>query len=683
MTVPLDITVDEEGGVPERREYAYIPRADYEAFNQAGRDMNGVQTGSVYGDIINMRGSSEGPELLVRIATEEEKGQVRAEFVRPEKFDEAERKIAINHVVLLCGKGTGRTFAGRRLLDSHGVTEIIDLNPDRLLGSISESDLRRGEGYLWDASELGGHPFTHWEFDRVAAMVRGLECRLVIVLDNRRQAPAEAARYIVSLTPPDPVEVAVAILDHRCSDAGEQAKQVLKCDLASALAAGDPPQKAVRAALLAMEVAEDKRTAADALRALSEDIEDVVAASFESWSTTEYSMSLAVALLEHHSFDEVAAYARKLDDMIRQAELPKDIPLPPQQMFAMSRNKLLNDIHAVVDKREHPRRPGLYEETVRFARQDWADAVLRHVWREYYVAQTVLRDWMCAPTLLERFRGASERALCTLITGVPAHDSLRLVDHLASRHSVAQRELAVRVLNRLADAHGLRPSVEQILEQWVSFGSVYRHWTAALVYGSSFSQHDLDQALVQLTCLGHSSNERVQNAVVQGVLDLLSRRDARDRVLNTVVAWLSRSSFTRSDGLHTVALAVAMGVVGFSSESAPVTADSALLAEAYPEQVCVLAEAVFDDQQFGPIALTKLSWLARMADLELRRESDWSTMPASAQLLRLVSLLSPDLRWWARRRMAAALGRQYPTKRTEIRRIFRIAGKLRARGAQR
>ena len=145
-----------------------------------------------------------------------------------------------------------------------------------------------------------------------------------------------------------------------------------------------------------------------------------------------------------------------------------------------------------------------------------------------------------------------------------------------------QRQLAVRVLKWLADAHGLRPLVEQTLESWVVSKSVHRQWTSALVYGSLFGLQDFDQALLQLTNLGHSRNAKVQNAVVQGVLNLLARPENQKNVLDAVVSWL-RQSFDWSDGLRTVALGVGMEVVGFARASSPGTVDSVRLREEYPE----------------------------------------------------------------------------------------------------
>jgi len=50
-------------------------------------------------------------------------------------------------------------------------------------------------------------------------------------------------------------------------------------------------------------------------------------------------------------------------------------------VFAKSKDELLTDILAVCTVRDHPRHAGLREETIRFERQDWAVAVLRHAHR--------------------------------------------------------------------------------------------------------------------------------------------------------------------------------------------------------------------------------------------------------------------------------------------------------------
>lgn len=658
----------------ESNEYPFMLPA---TVNQAGRDLNGVQAGSIFGSVTYHHHSASAiPELMVRRATAEEMDQLHNHFIHPKGFGDANRILSCYHVVILYGKGAGRTFAGRRLLHDQGVSAVIDLNVDRVLRSIQDTDLRHNEGYLWDVGGSVDHPFTDWEFHHVASLMREASSWLVIVLDSRRQAPGEASGHTVKLSPPEPLEVAMTSIDLLSNTLAEQAKQVLKRDLSAALTEHDPPQKALRAALLAVDVADGKLGTADALQSLNQEAENAVAIAFESWSLIEHSMLLAVALLEDQPLDEVVQHAKELDDLIRKAELPEDKPLRPRRIFATPTNKVLEEIRARTVVREHPRHPGLREKTVSFIRHDWAHAVLRHVWREYPVVHEVLGDWMCTPSLLARFRGGSERALCTLITEVPAHDPLRLLDRLAARPTLAQRELVVGVLNRLAHTHNLEPLVEQTLEDWVESGTINRKWTAAVAYGSEFGQRNPSYALRQLERVGRSNSSRVQSGVIRSLLVMLSRPETEKSAIEILVPWLWSFRHGQPDGLRMVALGVGIWATGFIRDPEHVALDPASLAERYPEALRTLAEHIVCDSLLGPPAVAYLSRLMKRAELEQKRQLAPSNDDASAELLRLVSLLTPNLRWSTRRKRANELAEQHPIRRSKIRRIFKMASQL-------
>jgi len=215
-------------------------------------------------------------------------------------------------------------------------------------------------------------------------------------------------------------------------------------------------------------------------------------------------MATAVAVLENQPYDEVVTYALDLDRRIREAELPEDKKLRPRRIFTNPKAVLLLDNKAQAQERPHPRHNGLNEETVRFCRQDWAGAVLSHVWQEYAAAHVVLIAWMCHYEFLARFTEATRRALCTIIADVPAHEPLRWVERLAANRLQGQRTLAASILLRLADEHVLRPLVEQTLNEWVESGTVNKKWTAAVVYGSPFGREDVPGALDKLERIARS-----------------------------------------------------------------------------------------------------------------------------------------------------------------------------------
>jgi hypothetical protein len=662
MSESPNTEVDDDKATLSPEELRYIPKLDDGGTtNTAHGNHYGLQAGMVGGDVTIYSTGSPLPDLVASRTTVEEIDEVRHQFVPPHGIHPARRTLNDHHVVVLCGRGSGRSFTARRLLVDFGCTTVIDMNRDRALHTVRDSDLQRGEGYIWDGRDSGATPFTDREFSVLVSRAKQADCRVVIILDRKGQAPGSAVGNTVQLTPPAASEVALAAIRWRCPEAAEGPAMVLKSELDEALDDADPPEKATRAAVLAIRVSRGELDARSALDELREDVDGAVARWFALWSGIEIPKAVAVALLEHHPYDEVVPLVLELDEQIRRAELAEDKKLRPRRLFTKSKEELLRDVRAVTVIRDHPKHLGLKEETVRFERQDWASAVLRHVWSEYPVVRAVLRDWMCGTRMLSDFSDATRRALCTIIAQVPAHDPLRMVDWLAGRHRVAQRVLAATTLTHLADDHNLLPLVNQTLEEWADRGAAYRQWTAAVVYGSPFGRRDTHNALVQLAKIGRTSRAVPQNAVVAGVLAMLGDQRHREHVLNTAVSWTNGQN--RDNGLRPVSLSLGMWVTGFLWSDL----DSREFGKSFPRQVDTLVRRVLADKEFGAIALSRLSDLADIAGWD-----EWS----ASELVYLATLITPNLRWWSRRRVVTELTDRHPLKRTEIRRSFRTARKV-------
>jgi hypothetical protein len=631
---------------------------DLNRSNTTTGNQNGLQAGVVNGNVNFLNGTGSAPDLVLRRATAAEIDDVRKQFVEPPGFRDALRLLSEHRVVVLWGRGSGRTFAARRLLIDAGCTAVIEMNRDRALRTADVPDLKHDEGYIWDLGDSGDAPFTDWEFSDLAALVRSYCSRMVIILHRRVQLVGDAQNVAVQLTPPSAVEVALATIRRLRPEAAEPPSTLLKSEFAEELAEDDRPERAARAARLAIRVARGELDAPTALTELREDVRNAVTQWFSKQNGIEIPKALAVALLENQPFEEVMRHGRDLDQRIRTAEIPEDKKLRPRRVFATSKEALLRDILAESTIRDHPRHEGMQEETVRFERQDWAKAVFRHVWNEFPSAREVLIDWMSDPVLLGRFGDATRRTLCAIIAEVPAHDPLGIVDHLATRPVMAQRVLAARMLEHLADHHDLQHLVKQTLEEWAKRGTPYRKWTAAIAYSSPFGRRDIENALRQLTRIGRTDRSSPQNAVVAGMLAMLRDKEHRERVLNEVVLWTDGRH--RRNGLHTVSLSLGMWITGIF----PSNLDSHEFAEKYPVQVRKLVKRVLHDPEFGPAALSHLAELAACAR--------WDEESATA-LLHLAMLTASDLRWLPRQSTVAALVRTHPTLRSQILRIFSAA----------
>ncbi|WP_028926680.1 hypothetical protein [Pseudonocardia acaciae] len=616
------------------------------------------------GSVTMYNGVQPPTHLVARWATDDERLDARCAFVEPPGYLKAMDTLREHRVVVIFKRGSGRSFAARRLLMDCGANAVAEINPDRAPHTINENELEERTGYIWDGSQEGDQPLRDRDLDHSSGLLRQAGCWLVIVLDRQEQVPDTAAGRAVALTAPPPVDVAEAIIRRRRpADAGE-AVDLVRNRLAVALSDGDPPRKAERAAGLAIRVVSNGYSPEEALNELREDVRTAVARWFADRTVIEYpvSLALAIALLEDQPYDEVVESTMALDLALRTAEMPQDRQPRPRRLFAMSKAQALDAINACVVVRDHPEHRGLREETVRFERQDWAAAVVHHVWKAYPAAQVVLRDWMCGSVTLKRFFDKTRQALCIIIAEVPAHRPLRLVDDLAKHLTWQKTNLAAAVLRHLADDHNLGDLVTDTLERWVKEGPAYGQCVAAIVYTSPFGLRDPEHALRQLRTIARSKWTSPNTPVAIGLLDMLSDADWQQTVLDRVVKWSQSSGAYH--GVRLLATWVGLGAAGVYRWPG-VDADE--LVHSFPNQVRTLLEHALADPDEGRDALERMYVLATKAEFDRSAADD---------LYRITTLLAPNLRWLIRLRAVRKLCAAQHGMRLKIRWTFRVARKV-------
>lgn len=622
---------------------------------------------------ITMYNGVQPPAALVATwASADELCDARHAFVKPPGYPEASEILRVHHVVVIFKRDSGRSFTARRLLDDLGAKKVAEIRQERAPHTITEREIEERIGYIWDGSQAGNRPLHDRDLDHSSGLLRQAGCWLVIVLDRKEQLPAGAAGRAVALTAPPPIDIAETIIRRRPQTDAEAVVDVLRNKLAVALSDGDPPRKAERAARLAIQVAANRCSPQEALQELGEDVKAAVAKWFADRPIIEYpaSLALAIALLEDQPYDEVVESAMTLDLALRTAEMAVDRRPRPRRLFATSKEQALEAINACVIDRDHPQHRGLREETVRFERQDWAAAVLRHVWQAYPAAQVVLRDWMCESAMLKRFFDQTRQALCTIIAEVPAHRPLRLVDDLAKHRTWQGTNLAAAVLRHLADDHNLGGLVADTLERWVKDGPANGQCVAGIVYASPFGLRNPELALEQLLTIARSKWTTPNIPVAIGLLGMLTDADWRQMVLQKVVD-SSRSS-SAYPGVRLVATWVGLSAAGVHPWPG---IDATELVRLFPDEVRTLLEHAFFDPDEGRNALQRIYILATKAEFDLS---------ASDDLLRITTLLAPDLRWPRRLRSVEKLCGAHYGMRSKIRWIFRAARKVeRARSRER
>ncbi|MBW4717121.1 hypothetical protein [Saccharothrix obliqua] len=626
--------MSDEDEVPE--EIRFIPG------NSVDGPFTGIQVGIVNGDV--RLGGDRVPRLVVLRATSAELDDVRHHFTPPGGYGTARRVLLERGVVVLTGHGAGRSYTARRLLVEAGVAAVAEANPELPLGAFH--GLAADTGYVWDVRDSARDPFDRAEFERVERLVRATGSRLVIVLDEPVRAPSSAAAHVVPLTAPPAFDVAREELRRRCPDDHTEPLRVLVEDLA--LEDGASPEKAVRAADLAVRVHRglDRDTA---LQALREHVEQAVERHLAERTDLEFALSFAVALLENQPYDEVVARALTLAEALR-ATSPDD---EPPRAFSLSKRDVLTAVAATTTVRDHPDYPGLAEETVHFTRQGWADAVLRKLWRDYPLAHDVLWRWMSDRDMTTRFADAVQRAVVAIVTGIPAHEPLRLVHDLARRGAVAHQELAAKVVARLDGRY--RDLVSRTVESWTT-GTAYEQATAVWFSLAPSESRPLAEALRRLELIARSAKATPRNAVVAAVLELLRTEEHRADVLDRVESWLANRRLAH------VALPLAMWITGYYPYALAVE-----LTEAHPARMRALAHHALTAPESRDAAVERLVELADEARL---RDS------SAARLVHLTLLLTPTFRWPARHRAVVALSAAHPASRGALRHAFRVAARV-------
>ena len=640
-----------------------VPAEAATGTNEATGDNHGIiQANTIEGDVHQHLHAPAGPaepDLVSGGPTPDELAAAGDFFVWRGGFDEAGRRLERHGVVLLEGNGTGWFIAAVRLLLGVGVNGIAQLNPPRHLNDERAKGLRAGVGYVWQARQS----FEEFQFNDVRGAIKKVGGRLVVLVHRPKEVPDALHDLVVRLEAPDPMEVAKACVRAESSPDEDKQLRVLEETFGGVLRTGTSPREAVRAADLAIRLTAGELGENEANEQFNEKLSGAVGRWFdtERW-LTEYVAMVAVSVLEDLTSDRVFAEAELLERAIREAELPPDKKPRPRRVFQFSRDELLATISAKVERRGHPLYEGLTEETVTFARHNWARALLRHAWVQYPALQPILADWLARTSFV---KGVA--ALCTVILDVPASDPLSYVRDFAGGSNFAKRMFAAVTLSQLATEHDCRGLVAETLDLWIEQRSgVWRKTTAAMVYGFAYGAREPQHALSQLERIGRTGSPQQQNWVVWAVRELFRRPDNQIIVLQAMCRWVYVAD--RTEGLRTVALSVGWALVGIDPD--PEFWFPPAVEQDRPtvrRLLVALFWHVMRDEVFGAKALQLMLELALSAQYDPKARD------------RLTKLMDMILDGGGRRLAMRRLVEHHPRYRRRIRRLFRLCRLLERR----
>jgi len=619
---------------------------------------NLIQAQKVLGGI-HVYADAASPDLVSGGPTPDELATARDFFVVRGGLDDAAWRLNRAGAVLLAGNGTGWYIAALRLLLEISPNGVAHVNPPRQLTAQWAYNLGGGTGYVWHARQA----FEESSFNDVCNAVVNAGSKLVVLVHRPTEVPAPLRDRLVTLGAPDPGEVARACVRAERSAEEDKLLRLLDEIFGDSLGRGTSPRKAARAAELVIQHVAGELGATEAAEQFNDELSTAVQRWFDPGrSLAEYAVMAAVSVLEDLSSDAVFIQAAKLERAIRRAELPADKLPKPRPMFQFSRDELLAAIGATVERRDHPRHGGLAEEAVRFARHDWAAAMLRHAWTQYPALQPVFVNWMARKTVAAK----GVPALCDVILDVPASDPLRFVEKLSSGWRPNRRAFAAATLSQLATQHSRHDLVAETLERWIKGSNEYRKATAAMVYGLPYGLGTPNESLTQLVRIGRSYWDVQHHWVVWAVGELFRRPGNQLLVLEAMCSWIHLAD--RTGGLRTIALLAGRRLtgVGFGPES-----EFPAAAEQDRQDVRRLTVAVLwhvlCDATFGPEALDQLLGCAQLAHVDDKKR---------ARLMALMDLVVDGVR---PRVAMRRLVKEHPLLKRRIRRLFRRVRQLEER----
>ncbi|WP_457030847.1 hypothetical protein [Kitasatospora sp. P5_F3] len=526
-----------------------------------------INTGSVHGDqhVRNsgMPGGSGGRRV------EAHEGPISAAeildagtgFAEPDWFPTALKELDTGLLFLHGEPGTGRRTAALNLLRRHsgGSLDLRALDSDEDLSTWRPID-PEARGYLVHGL-LPTTPLKPGVITNLQSLLLAARARMVIVLPRDPERIRSLVRDLhvtpVHGQPPPPRAVFDACLKaavpdgHRRSELLEGLQQAgleallapelvpaQVTELVSAISTGESPEIGDLRARLSF-LAEGE--VPDLLATLRDDPDGLA-------------FLLAVSVfegLDHRIVREEATRLLTLADGRLTMMLPAggdgehkgEQAVPnPKFVFRRSLDDTLRSVRAECAPVEIRASSGYsYSvEPVRFTRHRQAEAVLRHVWRQYGELSGLLTDWMEAiPHREPELAEPVGRVVGSAAGWGGGRRALGHILQLASSDRPHSRSIAAFALGIAAQDPVLAGEIKYRLRRWSTDGSWQRRWTVALVCGTDFgtSRPDLALSLLRRSYRGLDGEERHVGTAVQSGLGRLFLAGNQSAVLSWIEKW--------------------------------------------------------------------------------------------------------------------------------------------------
>lgn len=482
---------------------------------------------------------------------EEITGRLRA-FVAPPSYTACHDSLVDRQVLLLRGEaGSGTSTAALALLDDVTDTgRITGLDPSTDLTAWSPS--AAGGYVLQGISQDAGARLDEVALRQLAEKLREVNAFLVVVVTRTSVLPRSATAWCKRHTPPEPADVASALLKAMADDeaiSGTQREQAL-AKLADSpfkeyLAAGRSPGAGVEVAEELREVVAGGRTEKEAADNLQLGSAEVAVQLLDSVRRNPDDLALvaAVALLEEQDRSVVERLTVRLRPLLVQRLEPAASPA-----WADLLGRDFEDRLRAVQAKKLPRTVAVsgggryWTEPVAFRGRHLAEEVLRRLWLDYEGFSEVLLTWVGGLPYepgLDRIAG---RRIGQVLCRASGPDVLQQLKPFASSSLGWQRRLVGHALGEVVQDVVLSAAVRAQLRTWSSSPKPEPRCTVGetCAVGLGLALPDFALGLLDTVLAGDAGqlDKNVHNAVSAALGVLLTEHDNREKVFKRLTGWL-------------------------------------------------------------------------------------------------------------------------------------------------
>ncbi|RSN58719.1 hypothetical protein DMH01_22070 [Amycolatopsis sp. WAC 04182] len=553
-------------------------------------------------------------------------------FCHPGGYQNALRVLRDRRVLVLCGRSTGRTLAGVRMLIDLNLDALQQLDPLRPLNDLAT--LRKPTvptGYLWDdiTTKDWADGLTWRTLFSLERFLRESGSFLVIAFGAEDVRDPNVKAYLAEIVAPDTADVAKAHLKARGIPEIQHAGLLGQVELDRALPDYSRPSRGAEVARQLHEAAQGHYDIEEVKENLYRRQDEDVKSWFEKNKDLQIrALAISIAFFEDCPYNTIAAASKELEEVLKNPENREIWPYRPPNLFWESRGDRLR--RAQAKPRPADELMPVDPEPIIFSRPDWGERLLLYVWKEHERIRPIIQDWLAGVSRSILIPGAtghdqSMTRFGTLLAKAAERQVMDWVINWAYDGSESLQSLAAMTLRGMSANSSYVRVIKNFLHAWCNPRTQLScRMTAAIALGGEFGRSQPEFALLRLRRLTKNATPELGIEIGKTISSLLAEPNNRSLVLSTLPVWILEGGATSRQ----IALRCALTALSLNGRTIS-------FAEGDTAAVRILITALLEDGKLRRKALSGLTLWAV--------EAEWKAESNShiAGLLRLL-FTSPD-----------------------------------------